>query len=212
MRQENDYFIQVKPIVVYPKCYIKGDVQDCLDCELQRKNICCSPFGKCMAKYPGRKNGCPNYGKKANCPPNLPPLDEIFDMEQPIYAIYTVFDLKSHADRMKVKHPNWTEKQCRCSLYWQGTAKKQMKEKSSDFMKQHKELGYVLIEAPETFGVDVTNTMKEVGVILEWPAINNVYRIHFAGILRDNIKNAEFVNQRKKYVNEKSYLIFEKLS
>ncbi|BCN30041.1 hypothetical protein [Anaeromicropila herbilytica] len=209
LENDNKFYIEVKPIIRYPKCYISGKEQDCLNCELQKNNLCDSPFGKCMVKYPGHNKGCPNYGKKANCPPNIPGFDQIFDMSKPIYAIYSIFNLKQHVEKMRDRHPNWTDKQCRCSLYWQGTAKKQLRINCVEFMEQFKEKEYILVEAPESFGVDVTETMKKEGILLEWPPMNDVYKINFAGVLREDIKNNEYVNGRKKWINEKGYLILE---
>lgn len=110
---------------------------------------------------------------------------------------------------MKEKHPNWSEKQLRCSLYWQGTARKKLKEKSSEFLKQFTKEGYVLISSPESLGVDVTRTMKNVGITLEWPVLNNVYKIDFAGQLLDYVKDKEYIKNRKKQITDKGYLVLE---
>ena len=59
--------------------------------------------GICKKPYYGHSKGCPNYGKRKDCPPNLPLLDEIFDFEKDIYLIYTIFPIGEFAEKMKKK-------------------------------------------------------------------------------------------------------------
>ena len=40
----------------------------------------------CVLPYMNHKSGCPNFSKKAGCPP-CQLYDEVYDVEQPIYAI-----------------------------------------------------------------------------------------------------------------------------
>lgn len=174
--------VRVDPVIVRPPCLKDGMKQHCLDCELQLS--CNSPRGLCVREYPNHKLGCPNYGKKKDCPPCAPMFDEIYDLSLPIYAIYNIFDFKSHVDRMREKHLNWSKRQLECCLYWQGTARKELKIVIKIF------LGTVLgitgekpsiVLAPEAMGVNVTETMKKVGIELEWPPVNVAYQIAFAG-------------------------------
>jgi predicted metal-binding protein len=84
----------------------------------------------CKIPYPNHLKGCPNYGKKDYCPPpsaNL--LINILDLKRPMYIVYSEFDLDKHILKMKNKHPQWTDRQLRNVLYWQGTSRKQLKER-----------------------------------------------------------------------------------
>ncbi len=78
----------------------------------------------CRKPYPLHPHGCPNYNKKDGCPPNSPMLGEILSEWEVVYAIFNRFDFGVHVQKMRDKHPNWSERQCRCCLYWQGRARK----------------------------------------------------------------------------------------
>lgn len=142
--------------------------------------------GFCLKPYEAHPKGCPNFNNpnRPDCPPRAPKFDEYFDMEQPIYAIITEFDLNSHVTKMKVAHPNWTEKQTSCCLYWQGSVRKELKKATTQFLKNHP--GYKISITPEAMGLSVTETLKNVGVILEWPPQNIVRKVAIAGIRRTN--------------------------
>lgn len=136
----------------------------------------------CKNSYHNHKYGCPNFGKRKNCPPEAKLFDKVYDLNKPIYAIANKFNFKKHIADMKKKHPKWTKYQLRCCLYWQGRARKQLKELVADFLREHK--NYIVTSCPEAMGVNITETMKQVGIILEWPPENYTYQIVLAGILR----------------------------
>lgn len=138
----------------------------------------------CVRSYPNHDNGCPNYGKKKGCPPGVPMFDRFYDLSKPIYAIYNKFDFKGHVERMKVKHSNWSKRQVECCLYWQGTARKKLKERIEIFRSLTICGRYFITTVPEAMGINVTETMKRVGIELEWPPINVTYQIAMAGIKR----------------------------
>lgn len=173
--------VKVDPIIIYPPCLQIGiKVQHCLDCEL----LCDSPRGMCVLAYPNHKKGCPNYGKKKGCPPSAPMFDEVYDISRPVYAIYNVFDFRGHVERMRKKHPKWSKRQLECCLYWQGTARKDLK-RTIDIFKNFIPTnfkGYTIAMAPEAMGVLVTETMKRVGFKLEWPPVNIIFQIAFAAM------------------------------
>ncbi len=182
------FYVEVKPKIIYPRCISKGEQQDCFRCDY--RDYCKSPRALCIASYKNHKRGCPNYGKKADCPPLAPMFDEVFDMTKPIYAIYSVYDLKSHMEKMKSRHPQWTETQLRNVLYWQGTAKKYLKENIQRFKQIYSDKGYYVTCSPEAMGVDVLYTMRKAGVPLEWPVSRDVYKVAFAGItLNENFQH-----------------------
>jgi hypothetical protein len=113
-------------------------------------------------------------------------FDQVFTLNEPIYAIFSVYDLNAHVEKMREKHPEWTETQLLNVLYWQGTARKNLKQKNSEFNKLFKEKGYFVTTSPEAMGVDVTHTLQNVGIFLEWPARKQVYKIAMAGITLNN--------------------------
>jgi len=174
------WIIQIEPIIIYPQCYKSGEPQDCYKCELYKKELCASPRGLCARKYHGHRKGCPGYGT-AGCSPNIPMFDEYFDLSKPAYAIYNTFDFKSHVEKMRERHPHWTDRQCENMLYWQGTAKKGLREKLKIFNELYQEKGYEATIKPEGMGVNVFETLKNAGVMLEWPPVNVVYKVAMAG-------------------------------
>ena len=176
------YYVKVDPIIIYPACIKSGKKQDCFNCKLFETKACKSPRGLCTRFYKNHKRGCPNYGKKPDCPPIVPMFDEIFDISKPVYAIFSAYDLESHVNKMEERHPNWSEAQLLNVLYWQGTARKQLKSCIFEFNKEFKKKGYYSTNSPEAMGVDVTKTLKNAGINLEWPARKKVYKIAMAGI------------------------------
>lgn len=137
----------------------------------------------CLRPYPNHKKGCPNYGKKKGCPPSVLMFDVFYDLSKPIYAIYNVFDFGIHVNRMEYKHPDWSKRQLECCLYWQGTARKQLKERIEIFARLTGRR-YIVNVVPEAMGVNVTETMKRVGIELEWPPVNVTYQVAMAGVAR----------------------------
>jgi len=141
--------------------------------------------GLCRRPYHGHKKGCPNYDKKLGCPPQAPIIYDVLDFGKPIWAVWIDFDLANQRLRMKTKHPNWSNRQLVCCLYWQGTANKYLKHKVANFCTNQflsmKSKTLEVLYAPEAFGVNVTETMKNVGVELEWPPVNIVRKIAFIG-------------------------------
>lgn len=147
--------------------------------------------GMCIKSYPNHPKGCPNYGKKKICPPKYPTLDKLIllTIKQPIYAIYNKFDFKEHCDRMRKRHPMWSKRQVECCLYWQGRARKFLKENIKKFIKKHPH--YDIVQCPEAAGVNLTATMKNAGIKLEWPPVNYTYQIVLAGIPKGDFRYEE---------------------
>ena len=137
----------------------------------------------CYRPYPNHNKGCPNYGKKKGCPPQAQLFETIYDMSKPIYAIVNQYDFKSHVDKMKATHPNWSYRQLTCCLYWQGTARKQLMAGIKNFLKEHRE--YRIEACPEAMGVNVTETLNNAGITLEWPPKNIACQVALAGIKKE---------------------------
>jgi hypothetical protein len=140
----------------------------------------------CNHPYPGHSHGCPNYGERSTCPPKALLFHEIIDLDQPIYAIWNVFDLGSHIQRMKTLHPEWSKRQLECCLYWQSRARKELDKKVIELIEHIIYAGghwrdYRLIKCPEACGVNVTETMRNIGEELEWPPRIKTYQVAIAG-------------------------------
>ena len=88
----------------------------------------------CGLPYPGHPKGCPNYYTgRPQCPPAAPYITKIMDLDREVYLVHSHFDLEHHMNKMKLRHPQWTERQLRNVLYWQPKSKKEMRERAVDF-------------------------------------------------------------------------------
>lgn len=134
----------------------------------------------CKLAYPGHPRGCPNYGHSEKCPPKYPFIQEILDINKPIHIIAVSFNLAEHIKRMRQRHPDWTDRQCRCCLYWQGKVNKVLKEKVAEIVAEGK-LGNKAEFGPEAAGVNVTLTCAHSGVKLEWPPRKKVHKLALVG-------------------------------
>lgn len=142
-----DFVFQVAPIVDY-----------------RLRKLCAQP-------YPGHNKGCPNVGKCDRCPPSAPLFWRFFDVQGPVYAIINEFDIKSHMARMAASNPGWSEAQQRCCLYWQPRARKQLQEKIAIAQSEEFFSGLTVTTCPEGMGVNVTETLRLIGIELEWPPV-----------------------------------------
>jgi len=156
------YVVEVKPIVVYPKCILNGERQHCFSCD----NIsnCDSPRSMCIKPYHNHPKGCSNFGKKDGCPPNIPMFDQVYDLTKPIYLIINEFNLLEHVNNMRKIHPDWSSYQLYNSRYWQGKSISINKKISYAWINEHPNL--VLTNWVENMGVDLVETLKQVGIDL----------------------------------------------
>lgn len=134
----------------------------------------------CRAPYPNHPKGCPNYNKRDDCPPSVPVIGSVLDFADDIYVIYNRFDFGAHVAKTKRKYPGWSQRQLECCLYWQGTARKQLRDEVRIFTTLHGFARQILF-CPEACGVDIGGTMSQVGVELEWPPRKYTYQVALAG-------------------------------
>jgi len=137
----------------------------------------------CFRAYPNHPKGCPNYNKKKGCPPSAPLLPETIDLSETVFAIWNVFPFGEHVQKMKDKHPEWSQRQLECCLYWQGTARKQLRAECRRFVEEMGK-GWLMSSCPEAQGVNLTDTMRSIGIELEWPPVTVAYQIVLAGRAR----------------------------
>lgn len=136
----------------------------------------------CQRPYPNHPKGCPNWGKRDSCPPKAPRLTETLNLEQPVYAVWNAFNFDRHVQRMRDRHPEWSLRQCECCLYWQGTARKALYAEVRKFLYTERQgRPWRVIACPEAQGVNVTETMKQVGIVLEWPPKTVAYQVALCG-------------------------------
>lgn len=129
----------------------------------------------CELSYPGHKKGCPNYGK--SCP--LPRVKTYFDLTKPHWFAIVKFNLEFHAIKMKYFHPGWSERQCRCVLYWQGSVRKLLDKECVSFINGRNLIWHKI---PEAMGVDVMLTMKNIGLYIETKPKIIVRKIALIGV------------------------------
>lgn len=128
----------------------------------------------CCRIYPNHPKGCPNFNKKKGCPPTAPSLDKILDLSCPIFAVWNVFPFGEHVEMMRGKHPKWTLRQLENCLYWQPKARKQLRQEVRKFIIEEEMIDDprnppLTVWCPEAHGVNVTATMEQIGIKLEWP-------------------------------------------
>lgn len=146
--------------------------------------------GLCVKEYPGHKKGCPNFNRKKGCPPQAGFFDKVYDLDKPVYAIINEFDFKAHVDKMRKLHPDWSKRKLECCLYWQKKARKELLEAIKQFLKENQNYKIYKVETcPEAMGVDVTKTLANAGIILEWPPVNIVRQVALAAIPKEINKN-----------------------
>jgi predicted metal-binding protein len=135
----------------------------------------------CVRPYKGHKRGCPNFGHRAACPPEAALFDAVYDVSS-AWAIWNRFAFGEHVASMHGLHPDWSERQLACCLYWQGTARKALRAEVDEWRRFAADIGiaYDVIHCPEAMGVDITATMRQVGVALEWPPRVFAYQVALA--------------------------------
>ncbi len=139
----------------------------------------------CRCVYPGHPKGCPNFGKKRSCPPQAPLINELLDAANPVWAFWINYDLAAHRERMRCRHPRWSERQLVNCLYWQPRVDKllrQLVDKRLPLLRMmHAGVQPRAVYCPEACGVNVTATMESAHVKLEWPPVDIVRKIALVG-------------------------------
>ena len=136
----------------------------------------------CLLPYPDHPKGCPNYGKKDICPPKAPHISEWLSGTGELRFVCVSFNLKEHAERMLGLHPNWSQRQARCLLYWQPKVNKSLISLVSTLVH---ETGLKITYCPEAMGVDVIKTAQSVGIPIEAPPKDIVHKIALVATNRD---------------------------
>ena len=135
----------------------------------------------CRTPYPNHLKGCPNYGRKALCPPKASLFEEAFVYPGEFWIVWIEFDFAAHCRKMRRKHPNWSQRQIECCLYWQGTANRMLRDSVATLLERLCDLQWQVTYCPEAMGINVTETMRQLGIELEWPPVNIVRKIAIVG-------------------------------
>lgn len=130
----------------------------------------------CKLPYDGHKKGCPNHCNSDTCPPNVEYKPKLPDK---LKILVCKFDMKKYVNSMSMLHPDWTEKQLRCVLWWQGSIKKIMKDKISE-----DKLNPTIIygsgsgfggPSMEAIGINVILTLKKLHIPIKAKPTDTVY-------------------------------------
>ncbi len=148
----------------------------------------------CQLPYPNHPNGCPNFNKNPLCPPNVNFMEKILEKYLLFYLVYAEFDLKKQRKRMLRRHPNWSNRQANCLLYWQNSVKKELKRAIEKIILENKEKEILLlscgsgfklskyytkmIPSMEAVGINVFNTLKNNHIEFELKPINKVILVN----------------------------------
>ena len=136
----------------------------------------------CRLPYPGHPRGCPNWGQKSSCPPKVCRVEYLFNLSKQHWFVVVDFDLAEHVRKMKLKHPDWSDSQLRCVLYWQGKVRSQLKKATLEFVRQHP--GTIYSACPEAMGVNVFRTCHRHGLMMKKNPQNTVYKVTLVGYPR----------------------------
>lgn len=160
--------------------------------EVKKENIIFTEKTRlwCQLPYPNHPKGCPNYDKNILCPPNATYMDYLVIDYSYFYLVYALFKLKAQRERMLLLHPNWSERQANCVLYWQTSVKKILKERIQEIISNNqKKKIYVLscgsgfkfrdlnqkkVYSMEAVGINVLKTLENAGINYEIKPKNNV--------------------------------------
>jgi|GEM_PF-2148721 len=137
----------------------------------------------CLCPYFNHPQGCPNYGRRADCPPRAVYFPEIF--KEKVYIAATVFNFEDYLNLKRVEHINWTERALRNPRHWQGYLRSELKKLISEMGPSRNNDA---IFNPEAMGVNVTQTCKNVGLSLEWPPKKIVCQVALIGQRKDCFK------------------------
>lgn len=134
--------------------------------------------GWCKLPYPDHPRGCPNYNHKPTCPPQVCSIERFLDLTKPVWAVVEPFDLSAHIEHMRLALPNWSERQLRCVLYWQGGVNKRLEQGCHELIS---EVGGVYTICPEAMGVDVIHTIKQTGLPIRPRPDGWVFKVGLVG-------------------------------
>lgn len=142
--------------------------------------VVCKPkgFAKwCVLPYPNHIAGCPNFGKRSDCPPKTAYFLDVYDPQVLIASL--CFDFQNYLEIKKQIHSDWTDKALRNSRHFQNHLRMALRKEINDALERPELADYAAVYNPEAMGVNVHATCRKVGLELEWPPEKKMYRLAF---------------------------------
>ena len=133
----------------------------------------------CKLPYPDHPRGCPNFGKKVTCPEQAPLIEDFINLNKPKIILAVEFNLSEYVEKMRTKHPYWSDRQLRCLLYWQGSVNKELRLLISAVIGLNKLLK--ITTCPEAMGINVIETARRIGILVELKPRTKVFKIAIGG-------------------------------
>jgi len=127
----------------------------------------------CAAVFYKHSKGCPNLGIKEGCPPKASLFTDVFEPE--VYVVAVKFDLAGYVAKKRLEHGGWTQRALENPRHWQGHVRSILKNACEERCRGYP--GYVSVTNAEAMGVNLTDTCRNVGIILEWPPGKVVYQV-----------------------------------
>ncbi len=125
----------------------------------------------CKAPYQNHPKGCPNFGERDDCPPDIDYFLDVYKSTVRIAALS--FDFADYLKQKREVHPGWTERAIRNPRHFQGHLRAALRHSTNALNIP----GFVPEYNPEAMGVNIHLTCKRAGIELEWPPTKVMYRI-----------------------------------
>jgi hypothetical protein len=130
----------------------------------------------CTLPYPGHPEGCPHFGKRKECPPHAPFLEDFIDLSRPHYfmvaeCMYEDVCTKRLQHGKEDPEEGWS--------FWEGYIESVLCERIQEFQQRYP--GTIFTLHPSAVGVDVVETARKVGISLEIAPKKIVHKIALIG-------------------------------
>jgi predicted metal-binding protein len=139
----------------------------------------------CKMPYLDHSKGCPNFGRSKNCPPKAASVNEVFDLRYQHWFAVEPFNIAAHTAALLRVHPEWSERQARCCLYWQNGVRARLQ--TQCLLHQMEHPGCVFTLLPEAMGVNVFRTCHRIGIKMRKNPKTIIYKIALMGTAKENI-------------------------
>ncbi|MFA7628273.1 MAG: hypothetical protein WCY37_02585 [Candidatus Dojkabacteria bacterium] len=127
----------------------------------------------CTKEYYNHKRGCPNFGSREGCPPNLKHITKIVDIST-LHFFLVQFDFEEYIRRKMERSPGRTNRDYANQRQWQGHLKSQLKKRWKE-VDQYNYPNYILHLEPESYcrnpeahGINVIRTLENHGFEVDW--------------------------------------------
>lgn len=157
----------------------------------------------CQKPYGKQENGCPNYNdpEHSECPPFDEPnggiISSFINLNKEHWFWVIEFDIGGYDRKNKELHPDWSDKQRRNSIRWQGHLTKRLRIACETFMPNQ---GLVFTFKPEGRGVHVIKSAQNIGIPIKARHKDTIFKIALIGhptIEKKDLKKL-FKKRRKK--------------